>query len=49
MGDSANHRIAFRLADIALEPLAQLLGELLVSDEAAKLISKLIFDNRLET
>src|SRR5258708_33354810 len=46
---SANHGLAFRLADITLEPLAQLLGELLVSGEAEKLISKSIFENRLET
>jgi hypothetical protein len=26
----ANHRFAFRLADVTLEPLAQILGELLI-------------------
>ena len=44
-----NHRIAFRLADITLEPLTHLLGELLIRDEAAKVIGKLIVEYRLET
>jgi hypothetical protein len=47
--NSAYDRLAFGLADITLETLAQLLGELLAGDEAAKLIGKLIFENRLET
>ena len=44
-----NHRLAFRLADIILEPLTQLRGELLISDEAAKVVGKLILEYRLET
>src|SRR5258708_36418 len=44
-----NHRLAFRLADITLEPLTHLRGELLISDEAAKVIGKLIVQYRLET
>jgi hypothetical protein len=44
-----NHRLAFRLADVTLEPLTHLLGELLISDEAAKVIGKLIVEYRLET
>jgi hypothetical protein len=34
-----NHRFAFRLADVSLEPLPHLLGELLISDEAAKVMA----------
>ena len=45
----ANHRLAFWLADITLEPLAQLLGELLTGDEAKKFIGKLILEYPLET
>ena len=45
----ANHRLAFRLADITLESLTQLLGEFLISDETAKVIGKLILEYRLET
>src|SRR5258708_16076973 len=44
-----NHRLAFRLADITLEPLTHLPGELLISDEAAKVVGKLIVEYRLET
>jgi hypothetical protein len=44
----SNHRLAFRLTDITLEPLTQILGELLISDEAAKVIGKLILEDRLE-
>jgi hypothetical protein len=44
-----NHRLAFRLADITLEPLTHLHGELLISYEAAKIIGKLIVEYRLET
>ena len=44
-----NHRLALRLADITLEPLAQLPGELLTGDEAKKFIGKLILEYRLET
>src|SRR5258708_25380003 len=46
---SVNHRLAFRFADITLEPLTHLLGELLISDEPAKVIGKLIVEYRLET
>jgi hypothetical protein len=45
----ANHRLAFRLANITLEPLAQFLGELLIGDEAKKVIGNLILEYRLET
>ena len=44
-----NHRLAFRLADITLESLAQLLDELLIGDEAKKVVGKLILEYRLET
>jgi len=43
-----NHRIALRLADITLEPLTQLFGELLIGDEIAKVIGKVIVEYRLE-
>jgi hypothetical protein len=44
-----NYRLAFWLPDITLEPLAQLLGELLIGDEAKKVIGKLILEYWLET
>ncbi len=44
-----NHRLALRLADITLEPLTQLFAELLISDEIAKVVGKVIVEYRLET
>jgi hypothetical protein len=49
-GDAlVNHRLPFRLADITLKALTHLLGELRISDEATKVIGKLIVEYRLET
>ena len=46
---SADYRLAFWLANITFEPLAQIIDKLGVSDEAAKVVGELVLKYGLET
>ena len=46
---SPDYRLAFWLTNITFEPLAQVIGKLRVSDEAAKVVGELVLKYWLET
>jgi hypothetical protein len=46
---SPDYRLAFWFTNITFEPLAQVIGKLRVSDEAAKVVGELVLKYWLET